>query len=126
MRPSKLLKFSRLFVMSTLLMTALIFCQFLGLKHSIVHGFSSTHSNVLNLAPSSNYYSSDWFNQQPSSADHHCSAWDHATLSIGAISASAPALWDLGTFELKLQHPHPFVLPFVLFSYLSRAPPVLV
>jgi hypothetical protein len=124
MRSTQLLKFSRLFVMSTLLLVALLFCQFLGLKHSIVHGFSNTHSTMAVVAPSSNIRSDNFLHQQPSPVEHHCCAWDHATLSIGAISTSSPSFFVQTTFELKAHRPSQFFYAPPLFSYLSRAPPL--
>jgi hypothetical protein len=105
-------------------MGALLFCQFLGIKHSIVHGFTNTYSTIANVAPSSNIRFDNFLDQQPSPVEHHCCAWDHATLSIGAISASSPSFFVQTTFELKPHHPRPFFLRPPLFSYLSRAPPL--
>jgi len=124
MRSTQLLKISRPIVLSTLLLLALLFCQFLGLKHSIDHGLM-THSTIAYVSPSSNDRSADYLNPQPSSVEHHCCAWDHATLSIGAISTSPASLIVQNTFELKAQPSHQFFLLTPIFSYLSRAPPIL-
>jgi hypothetical protein len=115
-------------VLAGLLLASLLFCQFLGFQHSIHHGMLKFSSVITNQDGLNTIDSKDVAQKVTTDSsygvEHHCVAWDHATLSFGSVALSC--LIPIGFFSFKLlifslySHPSDGLIT----SYLTRAPPV--
>jgi hypothetical protein len=120
-----------LLVISTITL-ALLWTQFLGLSHSVLHGYKSvvafstsasyqdTKDLQLEQSPVGAFSES---NSSNPSVNHHCSAWDACTLALAVpISNQISLVTALVFFFTSLisqreLHQKPY------WNFLSRAPP---
>ena len=113
-------------ILGGFLLFTILFCQFLGIQHSIDHGLiQSTTFETYQYTPNALVTQDtvkDSLSQNQGNS-HHCVAWDHATLSCGPLSLTGIFINSLFSFDQFIQAPH-IDQAFQLFtSFLTRAPP---
>jgi hypothetical protein len=126
MRQGLTLSPSRQYFLSYLLILSVLVCQFLGFQHGVHHSLIKTSLSVSDKYFTPQLIDSD--NIHPSTSDipgieHHCAAWDHATLSFGVLSDSVYLLDNLFSFVKIPLFGFYFQPARFIQSYLSRAPP---
>jgi hypothetical protein len=119
-------------IVISIITLALLWVQFLGLSHSVLHGYKS----AVAFSTSNSYQDSKDLqleqslvgvfseNNAPNPAlNHHCSAWDACTLAVAVPIANQVTLVTALVFFFTLLITHRELHKKLYWNFLSRAPP---
>jgi hypothetical protein len=119
-------------IVISIITLALLWTQFLGLSHSVLHGYKS----VIALSTSSSFQESTELQPEQSSVvaflesnpsnpslNHHCSAWEACSLAVAVPISNQVSFVTALVFFFTPLITHRALFQKLHWNFLSRAPP---